>query len=486
MDGRADTLRVRFHFRVEPDIELAPETTFPGVDWARVDSLPQGALENLLFHLGLIETLSYWKATCSPEIRVEAGPLDPEQIAWFSDLLRHGMGEFFYVNRIDWRAPEFVRIVPVRAATVRERGLGASGPLADPSAALRAGARGSEGNGRDLVLTSGGKDSVVTLELLRATGRLFDCLLLNPTEAALAVAKQSGCAKSIIVHRTIDPRLLALNDAGLLNGHTPFSALLAMLGVTAAALYGYGRVIVSNERSAEEAAVEYLGEPINHQHSKTLRFETSFRQYSRKYLTAPICGHPERRRSGRREGPALPDALRNAPLGIEYFSFLRPLYELQIARLFAQYPSYFPLFRSCNRGMKTNTWCGQCSKCLFVFTVLYPFLEREQVLAIFGADLLAWEGAGDGLRALLGLDRGKPFECVGTRDETLAAIYLSVEKMKQQGIPLPPALREIEKTILSTRRDLSDLAHCILTAWSEEHHVPPKLAEVLRQQAILR
>ena len=168
--------------------------------------------------------------------------------------------------------------------------------------------------------------------------------------------------------------------------------------------------------------------------------------------------------------------------GIEYFSLLRPLYELQIARLFAQYPDYFPLFRSCNRGMKSNAWCGQCSKCLFVFAVLYPFLEREQMLAIFGADLFAWEGAADGLRTLLGLDREKPFECVGTREETLAAIYLCVEKMKQQSLALPPALREMEKTILSTRNDLPDLARRILTAWNGEHHLPADLATVIRNR----
>ena len=48
---------------------------------------------------------------------------------------------------------------------------------------------------RDLVLTSGGKDSVVTLELLRQAGRPFDCLLLNPSEAAFAVARQASLSK---------------------------------------------------------------------------------------------------------------------------------------------------------------------------------------------------------------------------------------------------------------------------------------------------
>jgi hypothetical protein len=108
-------------------------------------------------------------------------------------------------------------------------------------------------------------------------------------------------------------------------------------------------------------------------------------------------------------------------------------------------------------------------------------VEREQMLGIFARDMFEWEGAASGLRALLGMDRAKPFECVGTRDETLAAIYISTERMKQQGLALPAALREIEKTVLANRRDLPQLAEEILTSWGEEHHVPPELAALLRR-----
>jgi hypothetical protein len=313
-----------------------------------------------------------------------------------------------------------------------------------------------------LVLTSGGKDSVVTLELLREAGHHFDCLLLNPTEAAVAVARQAECTEPILLRRTIDPRLLALNEAGYLNGHTPFSALLAVLGVAAAGVYGYGRVIVSNERSAEEPAVEYLGEEINHQYSKTFRSETRFRVYCRTCLAPTEDGRA----------------------AIESFSLLRPLYELQIAQQFARYPAYFPIFRSCNRGMKANAWCGECSKCLFVYTVLYPFVEREQMVAIFGKDLFASEGAADSLRALLGMDREKPFECVGTREETLAAIYLSVEHMKTTEGALPPALAEIDETVLAKRKNLHDVARRILTAWTDDHHVPKDMGPFLKQRTL--
>ncbi|HWP84027.1 MAG TPA: hypothetical protein VNN17_02465, partial [Terriglobia bacterium] len=448
---RRDALRLRFRFRLEssdgPDLAFAPEIIIEGAEGKRCQQIPGPLLENLFFHLGLIEAFSYWKAACSPEIVVtppESAPiraLDAAQLAWWGDLLRKGMGEYFYVNQIDFRSPDLVRL---RAS--RDLNCGTRGPQ-------RSELRIPDGERRSLVLTSGGKDSAVTLETLRAAGQPFDCLLVNPTPAALDVAKQAGCEQPILVRRNLDPRLLELNAAGYLNGHTPFSALLAFLGVTVAALFGRRRVMVSNERSAEEATVAYLGAQINHQYSKTYEFETAFRDYCRKYLA------PE----------------------IEYFSLLRPLYELQIARRFANYPAYFPLFRSCNRGQKDNAWCGQCPKCLFVWTALYPFLEREQMLGIFGRDLFAPQSATQRLRELLGQDASKPFECVGTREETVAAIHLCVEKYRQQGIPLPPALETVRQTVLAARTDLPALARRILASWSEQHHLPADLAEQLRR-----
>jgi len=425
-------------------------------------SISGATLEKLFFHIGLIEMLSYWKAACSPEIVVRAGTVNHEQIQWWMDLIERGMGEFFYVNQIDFWAADFVRIV---AEPDEEKNQQQVPRVArDDSKGVRGGDGGAgvrqtdkTGNTNDestgLVLTSGGKDSVVTLELLRQAGRNFDCLFLNPAEAAMAVARQAGCSRERIIQRVIDPRLQELNAAGYLNGHTPFSALLAFLGVTAAYLYGNSTVIVSNERSAEEATAQFHGREVNHQYTKNLRFEGAFREYAKRYLT--------------------PD--------VDYFSLLRPVYELQIARMFSRHPEYLTLFKSCNRGMKTNSWCGRCPKCLFVYTALYPFLSREQMLAIFGEDLFAWQGSLTVLQALLGLDRDKPFECVGTREETLVAIYLCAEKYKEQRVPLPDSLREIGKTVLASQRDLPERSRLVLGAWSDQNYLPPDLAERVRR-----
>jgi hypothetical protein len=108
-------------------------------------------------------------------------------------------------------------------------------------------------------------------------------------------------------------------------------------------------------------------------------------------------------------------------------------------------------------------------------------MERRQLLEIFGKDLLAVGSAAAGLRQLLGLDASKPFECVGTKEETLAAVHLCVEQYIQQRIPLPPALAAMQQSVLASRSDLPALARSILTAWSDQHHLPGDLAEQLRK-----
>lgn len=63
-----------------------------------------------------------------------------------------------------------------------------------------------------------------------------------------------------------------------------------------------------------------FGEKVNHQYSKTYEFENDFAEYSKKYLKA----------------------------NVKYFSFLRPLNEMQIAKIFSRYTKYHKVFKSCN------------------------------------------------------------------------------------------------------------------------------------------
>jgi len=425
VEKTASRVTARFKFSIPPDISFSPEVHFEGVpeSWS---SVPEKALNNAIFHLGLIESFSYWKATASPVIEVHAGGLTDDQAHWWEDLLIHGMGEFFYRNDIDFTVPGFVRIQSV--------GIGLSS--AYPGALAP----------RSLLTIGGGRDSALAAGLLRDSGHEFTCMMLNPSSAAQKIAAHVSAADPVIIRRSICPELLDLNRRGFLNGHTPFSAYLAFLGAACLLLYGYSNVIVANERSSDEGNILYRGKNINHQYSKSFRFERLFDEYLAKYLVA----------QGR------------------YFSFVRPLYELQIGQLFSSLPAFFELFKSCNRN-RSDSWCGRCPKCVSVFLTMYPFVPRSAVLKIFGGDLFDREETIPILRELAGF-AVKPFECVATTAEIIAALALAIAKVKASGEPLPLVLEYTAQNIRGVE-DLID-AEMILSSYGP-HRVPNELVTVL-------
>jgi len=317
-----------------------------------------------------------------------------------------------------------------------------------------------------------GKDSVVTLETLKKAKKDIQCFSLNPTEAAERITKIAGCRSPIIVQRKIDEKLLKLNRQGFLNGHTPFSAYLAFLSVLVATIFGQKYIAFSNERSSNEGNVKYLGKIINHQWSKSFEFEQKFRNYSKKYLTS----------------------------GVKYFSFLRPLYEIQIAKLFSKYPKYFNAFLSCNiayqtaSGTKlpTKKWCGKCSKCLFVFAILYPFVgkknppsrkatEDKELLKIFGKNLFKDKKLLPIMQQLTGERGFKPFECVGTKKESLIAFYLSWKKSRDRvSTKLPFLLRHFEKKILPKYPNIEKESKKLLDSWNNQNNLSKEYEKILK------
>jgi len=437
-----NNLEILFSFRITPDIEFKPKISIENISKSNLEKLGNETLENLIFNLGLIEMVSYWKATCSPKIEIMAGSLNRKQINWWKNLITKGMGQFFYENKIDFRKPDFLEIIvpDKRSSTLKTKG---------KLTGLK---------NEYLVPVGGGKDSAVTMELLKKAAKNIQCFSLNPTKAALRIMKIAGCKKPVTARREIDKRLLELNRKGYLNGHTPFSAYLAFLSLLTAAISGQKYIALSNERSSNEGNVKYLGKAINHQWSKSFEFEDKFRDYSKKYLAD----------------------------NIEYFSFLRPLYEIQIAKIFSKHPQYFPSFLSCNEAYKTASgtrkptgeWCGNCSKCLFVYAILYPFLKGKQLSRIFKKDVFENEELLPTMQQLIGERGFKPFECVGTKKESLAAFCLSLGRKPQ----LPFLLRYFKTKALSKRKSLGKESKDILTSWNERNNLPKEFIKILRKE----
>ena len=341
---------------------------------------PDALFARSVFLLGLAEAVSYWKTACPYLLEVEAGPLAPQELAFWERLYTRGLGEFWYLNGIYGHVPEdaYIRLVPSQT---------------QPEPVYRAGPLSGA-----LIPVGGGKDSVVSLELLRRLGHDkadSDCFLLSARQAAYDTAELAGYGadRRVEAFRIFDPQLFAMNREGYLNGHVPYSAILGFTAVSAALLRGRKYIVLSNEGSANEPTVP--GTWVNHQYSKSLEFETDFQQYLHRFLTPSV----------------------------HYFSLLRPWSEARIAMEFSGFPRYHAAYRSCNRGVRENRWCCSCPKCLFVFLLVAAHAGVPATAAMLGENLLEKEALIPTLDELAGFSPVKPFECVGTVAETIWSLH---------------------------------------------------------------
>lgn len=378
-----------FHFRMGK-YRFDPKWSFSPKLMEKVNN--KQLLNYAVFSLGMSELVSYWKCACPPVVKINCGALNKEQVKWWKKLYYNGLGEFFYRNKIETDIDSFMEIIPC-CENVPDFSDNSSG----------------EGF---LIPVGGGKDSVVTIELLRDYKDKSACYILNPRGATLNCAHTAGYNDDQIVgvKRIIDKQLLELNAQGYLNGHTPISSVIAFSAWIFAYCSGKKYIALSNESSANESNVS--GTNINHQYSKSTEFEADFRYYTKTFFS-PFP---------------------------EYFSMLRPWSEWQITKKFVTYPKYFPVFQSCNVGSKTDTWCADCAKCLYVYIMLAAFLSDEQLKGIFGKNMLEHEEYRDLFKGLVYQDYNKPFECVGTKAEINLALYTAAKK--RQGDTLSLLLKE--------------------------------------------
>lgn len=435
-------VRLTFSYVLEPDIRLTGDVVIHDVQPEQWESIPQAVRDQWVFQVGLAEMPSYWKAAAPQEIVIKAGWLNESQLKWWHNVFIQGMGEYFYVNQIDFTAPDFLKF------RVEHEQQGVPSWNFKPT-------------DNYLIPIGGGKDSSLTLALMNENNVDFGVFLLNHTRASLDVTLAAHPHQKLTARRTIDPKLLALNASGYLNGHVPFSAYLAFLSRFTATLFGYRSVVISNERSSNEGNVQFMGHDINHQYSKTFEFEQSFEEYLHQSGLQP----------------------QDSTNAASFFSFLRPLFEVQISKMLSERPAFSqfaPIMRSCNRGQSSNSWCGECPKCLFAFTALYPFVDEEQLVSMFGKNLFEDAGLIDEARALLGVANTKPFECVGTHEENKVAFYLAMSKIRAAGKQLPALLQLVWDQVIKAETEMDQRANAILNSWNTEHQVPPQLEEMLR------
>ena len=418
-----DWLKITYFFNIPWLVEFRPTIQIDKKN-IKNQNIDSDFVNYLVFHIWMVELISYWKCACPKNVEIKAWYIDEDQIKWFKKLYFYGLGEFFYTNWISVDENGFMNINC--SSTIKY--------WKDSSLSSEWQFKGN------LITIWWGKDSNVTLELLKWMDN--DTFILNPNDVTLECSKIAGYDNPWIMKRTLDSQIVELNKQWFLNGHTPFNALLAFLTYLVAYLGSKKYIVLSNESSANESNVRWL--KVNHQYSKSFEFENDFNRYTEKYFW----------------------------IWIKYFSFLRPLLEIQIAQLFSQFEQYHQVFKSCNVWSKSKPWkwCCNCPKCLFVYIILSPFLYKDKLVNIFWEDLFENKDLLQTFIDLTWNSENKPFECVGTYDEVNYAISLVINKLDWD---LPYLLQYYVNHFEVKDYDL-------LNYFNEENNLEPEFLEILK------
>lgn len=386
------------------------------------------ALQNLHIVLGT----SYYKSLLGP-VKLPYR-LDTSEASYWNEVYDNGLAEFAYVNKVS---------NPIRPFAAEHRAAPTVQSLPDLRGALLG--------------IGGGKDSIVAAEICRSIAiptTTLDIASRTHRGQAGAVAEAIGFDK-VVIERYFDTSLIGFNEQyGGLNGHVPFSAILAWLGVLMALQLSKQYVFMANEASSSVGNTVWNGREINHQWSKSLAFEKATLKLVHSHLS--------------------PD--------IYYVSPVRPFSSLQVMKAFASVSKrYLPLFTSCNLVLRIDPderpngrWCGTCAKCLSTWLLLSAWIDRGMLTETFGKDMFNDVSLASQLKALLNLDGHKPLDCVGTYEELRAVTRSALVKYPDAALLQGISSNDIPGPSISE-----------LISQRSDHNIPKNLYEQIEQAIAL-
>ncbi|MDB5182401.1 MAG: hypothetical protein JWO47_185 [Candidatus Saccharibacteria bacterium] len=382
-DGK--TVRFAYEIVRANESHLLTETlVFP-------DVLPSSdAVQRGLRALHIALGVSYYKIFLPPSIE-QPYQMDAGEAAFWNDVFRNGLGEFLYVNKLSkdkvaqFAAQDGQEFAPSEVLDLDEKAILGIG---------------------------GGKDSIVAGELLKK-------LNVDLSGFVMATGEQLGQSKSVAdvmgipisaIGRTLAPELMNLQmQPGAYKGHVPISLIFGLVGVVMALTEGASMVVVANEASSSTPTTEWEGEAVNHQWSKSFGFEKSLQAYVKQHIAE----------------------------GVTYFSAIRPLTSIGVAKKFAALPQYFEVFTSDNFVFRidpakrpSGRWSLESPKSLSSYILLAPWLSEADIARTFTIDFMNEETLEPLFKELTGLEGHPPLDCVGTVEELVLSLNLAFKQGK--------------------------------------------------------
>jgi len=434
------TLKAVFNFAFDDNIFFSEEIDFT-CKWFDVKkNLDKSVLDWLLFHTSIALAISYYKLCPTKEIIIENWFLDDEQKVFWRKFYINGLWEYFFRNQIS--PLDLCYFINTNNEAIEYKKFNVDWEKA-------------------LVTLGWWKDSLFVSELFQEFWIDFETCTFGKDYILHKSVAEKIWKGRLVINRSIDPKLFDMNKQWYYNWHVPITGIIAFVLEIAAYLYDYRYIVLANEKSADEPNTYMDWISINHQYSKSFEFEKDFDLYVNNYISSDV----------------------------KYFSLLRWMYEIFIAREFIKYWKYFDVFSSCNNNFKIieenkttrDRRCCMCPKCAFVYAIFRPFLDDEQTKLIFGKELYSEIWLEWLFKELLGISWIKPFECVGTNEEVVLAMYMYYKKIKDDSLELPFVLWMFEREIISNMNeyDFDVLEKKLLNLYDNEDLIPENIKSKL-------
>lgn len=350
--------------------------------------------------------------------------LDAESSQFFSRSIQGGLGEFRYLQGLDPR--KAIHVTSLKEGQAKARHI----PTRDHL----------------IMLNGGGKDTIVAGELLRIAGQEFTWVTIKPNKARRSVVELSANPNSIELWYQVDEDIE--KDKAYPWAHIPHTSIVLSLGLLVAQLIGARYVCAGNEQSANFGNINYKGFEVNHQYTKSFEYEKGFYDYVRRCVSSEI----------------------------KVFSILRPFHDIQLAMMFSQMARYHSEFLSCNRGAGRDEWCGSCPKCAFTALALYPFIGADGCNRIFGQDILHSSTIRQHIVDLT-TARIKPWECVGTQEESKLALTMILDNNPELSFDKKPFRSDLEHIVADFDRTPHE--EMLLNSACNNHLIPSEVIERL-------
>jgi hypothetical protein len=340
-------------------------------------------------HLAL--GISYYKIFVSPSIAYPYA-MDDAEAAFWNNVWQGGLGEFRYINKLP----------ADRLATF----VAQTGQQFDGQSI-------SETSGAILGI-GGGKDSIVAGEMLKS-------LSVPVAGFVMATGEQLGQTASVAkamsvdlhpIKRQLDKQLLVLQEqSDAYRGHVPISLIFCLVGTALAIAAKSAYVVVANEASASIPRIMWVDKAVNHQWSKSFDTEKQLQRFIETAITPTVT----------------------------YFSAIRQLTSIGVAKLFAGFPQYFEVFTSDNFVFRidpakrpSGRWGLESPKSLSSYILLAPWLSDEDVRRIFTIDFLNEVSLEKLFLELVGVEGEQPLDCVGTVEELVLSLNLLAQANRYQ------------------------------------------------------